>query len=714
MTIIPTGGPTPANPNAAPAAPDTSTLPVISNTPPEAPAANPAPPANTPQSLLSKAVSNPVVHDVLRGVKHMGHAIEGKEAVYTPNEDGTYSETLVPRKPGGFFRDLLKGTMYSLAAEANTPKAASPAAALLQGFGVGGTAAIAGQRADDARARTIAQNRAAQMKVQSDTNKARSDADQAEVAAAVSHMVSLNLAHFAHDLAPNQMQSLNNANDVLYKVLEKDGQGTRPQIMGPNNEDLNGGNPTELMKKYNSDPDAVMSAGDDYVRLPFYHYGAGANHVPGQGHVNEDGSQANLNDGSYVQFLDIPKAQWTKTIKVPAKVIQAIRPGLLGPPKDAANPDKTFNVRLGDLFTLNTLTMKDRADARAELYRAPQNENEAAAIQSERDEVNAQLARGEQVPADIQHRYAIKGPMADKFMANLQAQKNAASKPLVIDSADKANAVLADPNESKQRKQQANAFLSGKGSYETRLAQAKKQAEAATDQAIKQGDPNTAGKLLYDGTLTLSELKARSSTPKFITDATNAAKTMAAANGENDWTPQRAEAQFNAAKSPQNVQFFGSANSLLDQGGTLDQLSNQHAQLGNTKIPLFNKWKDYLNYQAGDSALAGFMQTAIGVADDYAKVMGGGQGSDTSRLQVLQSFANAHNPAQMQNAIGAARDAVRSQVKARIGNNKVMRQMYGYNLSSQNVQTPNQNAFQAFSSDGKWGWNGKQWVSTGK
>src|SRR5437870_2296600 len=132
------------------------------------------------------------------------------------------------------------------------------------------------------------------------------------------------------------------------------------------------------------------------------------------------------------------------------------------------------------------------------------------------------------------------------------------------------------------------------------------------------------------------------------------------------------KADFHVAKSPANSAFFGSVNSLLDKGGTLDQLVAQHAKLGNGSIPKFNKWKDYLNYQSGDPAMAGFMQTAIGVADDYAKVMGGGQGSDTSRLAVMQSFSNAHNNQQMGAAADAARAAATSQRNARIGRNKTL------------------------------------------
>ncbi len=248
-----------------------------------------------------------------------------------------------------------------------------------------------------------------------------------------------------------------------------------------------------------------------------------------------------------------------------------------------------------------------------------------------------------------------------------------AVKPL---TKDEAESNLSKPDITPVERTRAEKFLQ---IYNQQEAD-KKRTSDAIEQSVKQGDPVTAGKLLYDGTLTLSELKGRSVTPKFIADATNAGLAMARQNGEPDWTPQRAEAQFHAAESNQNVQFFGSANSLLDPTGTLSQLKSQHAQLGNTPFPLLNSVKDYLEYQASDPALAGFMQTAIGVADDYAKVMGGGVGSDVSRLQVLKSFANAHSPQQMDAALSAARNAVKSQVAARIGRNRVMQQMYGQNV----------------------------------
>lgn len=216
------------------------------------------------------------------------------------------------------------------------------------------------------------------------------------------------------------------------------------------------------------------------------------------------------------------------------------------------------------------------------------------------------------------------------------------------------------------------AEAQAKQPFELQLAASR----AAVEQAVKNGSAEDAGKMLAEGVAAPSEISARSN-PSFLVAATKAAQKI-----DPNYTNQKAEADFNVAKSQTNNPFFGSAGSLVSKGGTLDQLQENYAKLGNSRIPVFNKFSDYLGYQSGNPALAGFMQTAIGAADDYAKVMGGGNGSDSSRLSVLQSFSNAHNPAQMKAAIDAARAAVGSQIESRIGNNKVLKNMYGQNLPS--------------------------------
>jgi hypothetical protein len=71
------------------------------------------------------------------------------------------------------------------------------------------------------------------------------------------------------------------------------------------------------------------------------------------------------------------------------------------------------------------------------------------------------------------------------------------------------------------------------------------------------------------------------------------------------------------------------------------------------------------------------------VADDYAKVMGGGIGSDTSRLQVLKSIAANQGPQQREQSLEGIREAVLSQTNSRIGKNPVMQRMYGQSSGSQ-------------------------------
>ena len=174
---------------------------------------------------------------------------------------------------------------------------------------------------------------------------------------------------------------------------------------------------------------------------------------------------------------------------------------------------------------------------------------------------------------------------------------------------------------------QANLY-STKESAEAKARLPFEMALARQRQVLSQGDPSSAAQLLLDGDATLSELKARGSTPQFIAQTLQAAHQMS--NGK--YNAQSADAQFSVAKSPQQVQFFGSAKSLVDPGGTLDQLAEAAKRIPQNQIPVFNKIEDWARTAAGSGPLAEYASRVLGVADDYSKVMGGGVGSDQSRL----------------------------------------------------------------------------------
>jgi hypothetical protein len=171
----------------------------------------------------------------------------------------------------------------------------------------------------------------------------------------------------------------------------------------------------------------------------------------------------------------------------------------------------------------------------------------------------------------------------------------------------------------------------------------------------------------------LSELKARGSTPEFI------ASTLAAAHqlSGGQYNAQQADAAFDVAKSPANVAFFGSAKSLTDKGGTLDQLAEVAKTIPQNQIPAFNSIADWEKAATGNGPIAKYASLALGVADDYSKVMGGGQGSDSSRMAALNLVAAKQSPEQKVSSLEGIRGAVTSQMSSRIGNNPVLQRMYG-------------------------------------
>lgn len=250
----------------------------------------------------------------------------------------------------------------------------------------------------------------------------------------------------------------------------------------------------------------------------------------------------------------------------------------------------------------------------------------------------------------------------------------------------KANLDSLDKHAAGVKQQTKAAELAAETSPEAIAGAAKKKAaeEAATlpfakakaqmEQAVKDGDPNAAGQMLANGDIAPSQIISTRN-PAFAQQAFDAAK-----KADPTYNAQRAESEYKVASSPTNVGFFGSAKSLTDPKGTLDQLEAAYKKLPNGQIPKFNSLEDWKSASKGEGATAGFAQTALGVADDYAKVMGGGQGSDSAREEMLKGFAMASSPKQMEASIEAARMAIASQMNSRIGSNKALGRMYGENM----------------------------------
>jgi len=202
-------------------------------------------------------------------------------------------------------------------------------------------------------------------------------------------------------------------------------------------------------------------------------------------------------------------------------------------------------------------------------------------------------------------------------------------------------------------------------------------------QALSQGDPNAAAQLLVNKDATLSELKARGATPEFIEKTLTAAHQISG----GQYNAMAADAEFQVAKSEDNNKFFGSAKSLTDPGGNLDQLLKLGKKLPSSQIPAFNTIADWKKAATGSGPLAEYAAKVVGVADDYAKVMGGGTGSDTARQQAVDLIKANASPEARASAVNGIRTSAQSQIDSRIGNNSVLKRMYG-SPSGQQASSP--------------------------
>jgi hypothetical protein len=194
--------------------------------------------------------------------------------------------------------------------------------------------------------------------------------------------------------------------------------------------------------------------------------------------------------------------------------------------------------------------------------------------------------------------------------------------------------------------------------------------------AAVSGDPKANGQLLAEGDLTLADLKSRGSSPKNITDSVNAAKAYAAAHGKTYNASDEVVGE-QALKGATNQVFYGSARSLVQQGGMLDQLKRAHDNLGNLRLPVITSIEGWVKYQAGTPTMSAYKQAVLAAADDYAKVMGGGSPTIEQFDALRDGFAYQLSTSQLDAAVDTARNSVRSQVEGRIGPNQYIRKRMG-------------------------------------
>jgi hypothetical protein len=274
--------------------------------------------------------------------------------------------------------------------------------------------------------------------------------------------------------------------------------------------------------------------------------------------------------------------------------------------------------------------------------------------------------------AESKRNLAIQGELT-----KIESQPDALTGDKASVAKDQLRALAASPGVTQENRDKA-LRLASVATIAEKNQLAADAAKKKAEQAAKDGDPRAAAQLLLDGVVAPSQLISVRN-PDFATKAFSAASKMARDKGEV-WSAQKAQGDFNAAQSPSNLTFFGPAKSMVEKGGTLDQLEAAAKNIPNGQIPFFNSLADAQKAALGDGPIAKYAAIALGVSDDYSKITGGG-GSDTSREQALHLLPTNASPAARKGSLEGIRGTVNSQIHSRIGSNKVLQSMYGDGLT---------------------------------
>jgi hypothetical protein len=125
-----------------------------------------------------------------------------------------------------------------------------------------------------------------------------------------------------------------------------------------------------------------------------------------------------------------------------------------------------------------------------------------------------------------------------------------------------------------------------------------------------------------------------------------------------------------------------------NRGGTLSQLLNQSKVLGNTTFPDFNSMKNWTDQHIGDPGVPQFQATLLTVADEMAKIMGGGNATVEGIRQAQEILNKSFSNQQMDGAVKSVRGAMANRGNSLVADNRYMTKQYGKMVNPLNPELP--------------------------
>ena len=434
--------------------------------------AQPAPsPANQTQPQTQPEQAQPSAGDQIKdhlatvghAVKHFANALEGKQVVYsTDPATGNVTSDVVPRKPGGFFRDILLGAISGAAAASQPTEHPSGAAGLALGF-------------QGAQAQ---QQQTQQARKQQATDKGqeiqKTNADNLAQATIAHNTISnLNFGHYLNQHTPDEVSRVSASADALKQQALKMG-GQLANIPGAENGKP--GNGPALMAAYNRDP-SIMQGPEGFHRVPLFSY-SGTEGLQHDGTNWSDGEGTpdwNNNHGT-VTLVDIPNALWNKQVTLTRDQANIIAGYEIAKGGKGSKPSDPIQATYGSLFSLGLKNTKDITDARTALYAPPKNEEDAKQMRARVDDIQNRLASDPSSVTDEEKRFVNAKTGPDGKSGPLGAYESQSNNPFPtfgkIEQAQgyvaKAQLILDNSNSTPAQKQQAEQQASyGKAAVKT-------------------------------------------------------------------------------------------------------------------------------------------------------------------------------------------------------------------------------------------------------
>jgi hypothetical protein len=196
------------------------------------------------------------------------------------------------------------------------------------------------------------------------------------------------------------------------------------------------------------------------------------------------------------------------------------------------------------------------------------------------------------------------------------------------------------------------------------------------EEAITNGDLSALGPMLAKGLASWEQIVSTRK-PEAILQVWKSAEAYSQKYLGKPFSPAENTANYKQAINPQVRSTLDMIQTMTDKGGSI-AIAEKAAQ----KLPQLNSQQANAVFNAfsrsfGSSSVTNFHTAMLGLADEYARVMGSGAGTDTGRQQALDILKDAYSNDQLSGAVATMKADIQARKSELIRGNPLLESTYG-------------------------------------